>query len=229
MDETSALAGAVPGEEPWAWSVSIAGAIQIFAIRYALDGPDRLPAVDQFIGSLPSPRDLRESVLFAGLVVKLRERCTAAVHAWSAERAAAHLRSHYSEPLDLALLSRLAGCSQRTLRRRFEETFGMAIRKFQAKRRVHEALRLIARGEKVCVSALATGYRTEKNLCRVVRRLAGLTPSAVRSLDAEELQALLAAILGTTGAKTSLARNPVSAARCRGEGGRDDVDSPCQP
>jgi methylphosphotriester-DNA--protein-cysteine methyltransferase len=60
---------------------------------------------------------------------------------------------------------------------------------------VHEALRLVAAGAKMWVAALATGYRSEEHLCRAVRRIAGIAPTAVRNLDPEALESLLASLV----------------------------------
>jgi AraC-like DNA-binding protein len=185
---------AVMGGECWSWSVSVATAIQIFATRYALDGPGTVPRLEVFLGRLPAPRSEPESVLFEGLVSRLRQLCAGAKRRAVAMRAASHLRAHFADPLRMGELARIVGTTPRTLRRSLKEEFGVTIRDLHTRTRVREALRLVAAGQKVSVAALATGYGSEEHLCRAVRRVAGITPSAVRDIDVGMLQTLLATI-----------------------------------
>lgn len=184
------------GEEPGTWSVAVATTIQTFAALCELDGSDRVPRLDQFLATLPPPRDLRESVIFEGLVSRLRARYTMLCRTTAAQRAAVQIIEHFAKPLNVTLLARSVGCSPRTLRRCFKQDVGCPIRELHARARVHDALTRIASGEKVWPSALAAGYRRDKDLCRAARRFAGITPAAVRRLDAAQLEAVLRKVRG---------------------------------
>jgi AraC-like DNA-binding protein len=173
--------------------------MQTFDARRHLDGPETLPAVDQFLNRLPVPRDERESALLEGFVSRLRQRCATGGARACALRAASYVRAHFADSLRLDDLARTVGTAPRTLRRSFKEEFGLSIREFQIRVRVREALRRVAAGEKVSVGALATGYRSEEHLCRAVRRVAGIAPTAVRDLDPATLQSVLAALIDLSG------------------------------
>jgi AraC-like DNA-binding protein len=182
-------------EHSW-WSVAVADAMTAFAGRYALDGPEALPKVGEFLNGLPPPRDERESVVLRGLASQLRWRCAVARRRACALRAASYVRAHLADPLQINDLAQTVGSTPRTLRRSFREELRLTIRDFHTRARVSEALRLVAAGQKVSVAALATGYGGEEHLCRAVRRLAGIAPTAVRDLDPEALRSLLATVAG---------------------------------
>jgi AraC-like DNA-binding protein len=182
------------GDTRSVWATRVVDALQAFAGRYVLDGPAALPGIDHFIANLPPPPDGAASVLLDGLVARLREGCAAADRAPVAARAAIHLRAHFSEPLDVRSLARMLGCGATSLQRAFRRDVGTTLREFHARARVCEALTMIASGGKVSVAAAQTGYRSDKDLSRAVRRVAGITPAAVRRLPSQEVQALLAVL-----------------------------------
>ncbi len=182
------------GGERWAWSVTVAGAVQTFALRYALEGPTSLPKIDRFLESLPPPRDVPESLLLAGLAGRLRDRCAAITRAEFARRAASYLCAHYSAALSIAAVARAAACGRRSLQRFFRQEFDLTLREFHARVRVREALTIIAAGEKNSVAASAAVTEATKTSAAPCAGITGISLSDVRRLDPDQLHPLIASI-----------------------------------
>jgi len=114
-----------------------------------LDGPDTLPPVDEFLDRLPTPRTEPESILFEGLVSRLRQQCAVPKRRAFALSAASYLRAHFIDPLRMEELASIVGSTPRTLRRSFRDEVGLTIRDVHTRARVREALRLVAAGERL--------------------------------------------------------------------------------
>ena len=182
------------GDTRSAWATRVGDALQVFTGRYLLDGPAALPEIDRFIATLPPPPDEAACLMFDGLATRLREGCTAADRKPVAARAAIRVHAHYSEPLDLKSLARTMACGATSLQRAFRRDAGTTLRSFQARTRVYEALTMIASGVKVSAAAAQTGYGSENDLSRAVRRVAGISPAAFRLLGPAAQQALLSTL-----------------------------------
>jgi len=92
-----------------------------------------------------------------------------------ARQAAALLGAH--PQLTLPALARAAGASPRTLERLFRAETNMTFAKWRERRRLLEALRLLAAGESVTAIALDLGYATPSAFIAMFRRALGTTPS----------------------------------------------------
>jgi AraC-like DNA-binding protein len=114
----------------------------------------------------------------------------AAVLATPARRAADLIRLEYREPLDVLRLARLLTCHPAHLRRSFREEFGIPMRAFHIRVRVAAAIVMFAEDMKVSGIARSVGYRSDKNLYRVLRDVAATSPSKLRSISREALEQL---------------------------------------
>jgi AraC-like DNA-binding protein len=113
-----------------------------------------------------------------------------AVMTTPARRVADLIRLEYREPLDVVGLACRVRCHPARLRRTFREEFGIPMRTFHIRVRVAAAVVMFADGTKVSGVARSVGYRSDKNLYRVLREVAGATPSELRSKSLEVLEEL---------------------------------------
>ena len=92
-----------------------------------------------------------------------------------------YLKQHYQERLAVDELAHHLRCSPTYLQRTFKETTGFTLREFQAELRLAEALRLLETSD-LKIEAIATdvGYRSKKDLYRVVQARVGCTPLEFR-------------------------------------------------
>ncbi len=113
-------------------------------------------------------------------------------------RAIAMIRQNFAQPLDVGAIARSVGCNQTTLRRLVRSEVGMSMRQLHIRYRVAHALRMFAAGErKITAVARLVGYRSDKNLYRVLREVTGMTPSQIRSMTSEPLHTLAGSVFRT--------------------------------
>jgi AraC-like DNA-binding protein len=92
-----------------------------------------------------------------------------------------YLKQHYQERLAVDDLANHLRCSSSYLQRTFKETTGFTLREYQAELRLATALRLLETSD-LKIEAIATdvGYRSKKDLYRVVQARVGCTPLEFR-------------------------------------------------
>ena len=83
--------------------------------------------------------------------------------------------------IGVAALARQLRCSRAFLQRTFKESTGLTLREYQVELRLREALRLLEESSlKIESIAGEVGYRSKKDLYRVVQARFGCTPLEVR-------------------------------------------------
>jgi AraC-like DNA-binding protein len=96
-------------------------------------------------------------------------------------RVAAYLRDHFREAPSLQALSRVAGLSERQLRRRFLEEFGVGPMAFAQRVRTHAAADLLLKTDRsIAEIAQEVGFCDQSAMTRVFREQMGQTPHAYR-------------------------------------------------
>jgi AraC-like DNA-binding protein len=106
--------------------------------------------------------------------------------------AARWLRTHYAAPFSIAEVARHAGLHTTTLRRHFQEQFGLTPREYHVRARLLEALRLFVSGRHDARSALhAAGWSSPKCFYRSLLHVSGKSMREVRELDPEAVLRLV--------------------------------------
>lgn len=92
-----------------------------------------------------------------------------------------YLKQHYQDRLAVDGLAHRLRCSSTYLQRTFKETTGFTLHEYQAELRLAEALRQLETSD-LKIEAIATdvGYRSKKDLYRVVQARVGCTPLEFR-------------------------------------------------
>ena len=95
----------------------------------------------------------------------------------TADRAAAVIDADFSSSLTVAEVARAIGVGPNRLRHAFQQRFGMSVAAYRRKRRVEQAMSLLADGRRnVATVSAMVGYKSKKNFYRAVRRITGRTP-----------------------------------------------------
>ena len=95
----------------------------------------------------------------------------------TADRAAAVIDADFSSSLTVAEVARAIGVSPNRLRHAFQQRFGMTVAAYRRKRRVEQAMSLLADGRRnVATVSAMVGYKSKKNFYRAVRKITGRTP-----------------------------------------------------
>lgn len=94
------------------------------------------------------------------------------------ERAIACLRERLDEPVSLASLAEIAGCSAGHLIRLFKARVGMTPHGYLIQLRLERARRLIAGGVAIADAACQSGFADQSHLSRKFRLRYGITPKA---------------------------------------------------
>jgi AraC-like DNA-binding protein/quercetin dioxygenase-like cupin family protein len=100
-------------------------------------------------------------------------------------RVAAILLADPSDRRPLALISKSAGASKRTVERLFQEDVGMTFGRWRQQLRLMQAMRLLAEGAKVTHAALESGYSTPSTFISMFRKALGTTPTLYFRTDAK--------------------------------------------
>jgi AraC-like DNA-binding protein len=96
-------------------------------------------------------------------------------------RAKRLIDERYGCRLTVDQLAAGARCSARQLAHVFRRELGTTVHEYLTRVRLHRALELIGRGEKIEVVSLLVGYRSKKNFYRHFKTHIGVTPLAYRA------------------------------------------------
>ena len=92
-----------------------------------------------------------------------------------------YLKQHYHERLAVPELAQHLRCSPGYLQRTFKDVTGFTLREYQAELRLREVLRLLESSDlKIEAIARDVGFRSKKDLYRVVQARVGCTPLEFR-------------------------------------------------
>lgn len=92
-----------------------------------------------------------------------------------------YVRANFRAPLPLRTLAEIAELSERQLRRRFREDFGMGLAEFVVKTRIQIASDRLLRGDdSLAKIAVDVGFCDQSAFTKAFRSQQGLTPSAYR-------------------------------------------------
>ena len=95
-------------------------------------------------------------------------------------RVMAYIEDHLEHPLSLARLAGVAGGSASHLKTLFKRSTGLPVHAYVVQRRVERAKALLVRGELPASQvALAAGFAHQSHMARCMRRVLGVTPTAV--------------------------------------------------
>ncbi len=97
------------------------------------------------------------------------------------DRLIERIRRAPDEPVSVPALARDAGLSARQLQRRFIDLFGVGVKEFMLRARIHAAAEELLAGEKsIAEIALDSGFYDQSTFTKHFRRRAGMTPSQYR-------------------------------------------------
>lgn len=91
-----------------------------------------------------------------------------------------YLADNYASKIGLDELADVVGLSRYHLLRQFKRALGLPPHAWQIQRRVQRAQRLLAAGEPIVETALATGFTDQSHFTRVFKQMVGATPSQYR-------------------------------------------------
>lgn len=100
------------------------------------------------------------------------------------KRAKHFISSHIGEPLPLAKIAHVAGCSRRHLCERFSLETGETVGAYIRRVRLHVAANEIRAGVKIVAVACSVGYHSYSNFVRLFRQTFGTAPHEFRSAAA---------------------------------------------
>jgi AraC-like DNA-binding protein len=99
----------------------------------------------------------------------------------SLERLIERIRRSPEDPVSVEALARDAGISARQLQRRFIDLFGVGVKEFMMRARIHAAAEQLQLGDKpIARVALDAGFCDQSTFTKHFRRRAGLTPAQYR-------------------------------------------------
>ena len=96
------------------------------------------------------------------------------------ERVTDHIEAHLDQKLSLLRLARVAGVSASHFKTLFKRSMGLPVHEYVIQRRVERAKALLLRGERPASQiVLETGFSHQSHMARCMRRVLGVTPTAV--------------------------------------------------
>ncbi len=95
---------------------------------------------------------------------------------WAVDKARDYLEAHYSQNISLDTLASVTGVSPFHLARLFRAQTGLPPHAYLVHVRLRHAKRLLARGESIIDTALATGFTDQSHLTRWFKKIMGVTP-----------------------------------------------------
>jgi AraC-like DNA-binding protein len=103
-----------------------------------------------------------------------------------AQRAEAHIRTHFHTPMGTSALASELGCNPDYLGRVFRRVYGLTLTEFKHRRRVHHARRMLIESDRnVEEISRACGFKDVGYFRRLFKRHEGMTPLAFRRLYAQ--------------------------------------------
>jgi AraC-like DNA-binding protein len=168
-------------------------------------------ACSRLLDVVPEPRGRLEELLLLGSLTEIalqgfrgsaeerRRRLDAAVAALVrarerhrlpryviAEWVAARIQKNLATPLNVRALAAEAHCHETTLRRAFREAFGVSMREFRMRVCTRGALTMLGddTGNVLAIARLL-GYKDDRSLYRVVRKVVGVTPARLKEVPPE--------------------------------------------
>lgn len=100
------------------------------------------------------------------------------------ERVLAFIEAHLDGELSLATLAGIAGLGPSHFKALFRRRFGMPVHQFVIRRRVERARHLLLGGDlPIAQVALEAGFAHQSHMAQAMKRLLGLSPSALRRLE----------------------------------------------
>lgn len=107
-------------------------------------------------------------------------------------RVSAYIENNIDEDLSLAALAQIANLSTSHFKTMFKRSTGLAVHEYVIRRRVERAKQMLTRGDLPASQvAAAAGFSHQSHMARAMRRVLGVTPSAIarsnRVINGEEL------------------------------------------
>ena len=103
-----------------------------------------------------------------------------------AQRAEAHIRTHFHTPIGTSVLASELGCNPDYLGRVFRRVYGLTLTEFMHRRRVHHARRMLIESDRnIEEISRACGFTDVRYFRRLFKRHEGMTPLAFRRLYAK--------------------------------------------
>jgi AraC family transcriptional regulator len=97
-------------------------------------------------------------------------------------RVVEYIQENVAQDLSLAELARLAGMGPSRFKVVFKQSLGLPVHQYVIRRRVERAAELIARSALALSDiALQAGFANQSHMARCMKRLTGITPTALRS------------------------------------------------
>jgi AraC family transcriptional regulator len=96
------------------------------------------------------------------------------------QRVTAHIEAHLDQPLTLSVLAATLGMSASHFKALFRRSMGLPVHEYIVQRRVERARALLLEARLPAAEiALATGFAHQSHMARQMRRVLGLTPTAL--------------------------------------------------
>lgn len=92
-------------------------------------------------------------------------------------RARDRMDRHYAEPLDIAALAEVAGCSEAHFIRTFRAVFGETPHRYLQRRRVERAMALLRAERSVTDVCFEVGFNSLGTFSRTFAEIVGVSPS----------------------------------------------------
>lgn len=136
-----------------------------------LDAPRDLPALAPLI-----VREIHYRLLVGSQGARLRHLAVAGSQSQQIARIVAWVKRHYSGPVRVAALARMAGMSVSSLHHHFKEITGLSPLQYQKQLRLQEARRLLLTGCDAAEAGHRVGYESPSQFSRDYRRVFGAPP-----------------------------------------------------
>ncbi len=178
----------VPSSIRPSWLYDVVRDLQLLA---SPDTPLTRARLDDLLRRLP-PYSRLETIIMRGLLEELgvrmpvilieRDTPAALCHRAAMAREIRHLIDrHYAERLTIRRLGHMLRHSKTVMSAAFRETYGVTIHGYLTMKRASAAVQALQTSEeKVEAVAFESGYRSKKDLYRVIRAITGLTPGQLK-------------------------------------------------
>jgi AraC-like DNA-binding protein len=158
-------------------------------VRHFAAHPDCTALLGEMIGRLEREKPgVGRSLRLQGLVVRYlvrtiesSQRNARAPASPVIERVRAHVEKHLEEPIEVAVLARVARLSESRFKARFKEEIGVPPAEFWLRQKIERARNLLRKGEAVTEVAYRLGFSSSQYFATAFRRYTLLTPSEYAS------------------------------------------------